>query len=60
MIGKLIGKKVSSSLAEKKFLIIGVVLCIGSVGLLLGAITCAVSAVFFVYGQMSLVVSMVW
>lgn len=35
MIGKILGKKIASGLEDKKYLIMGIVLCIGSVGLLL-------------------------
>ena len=43
MLKKLIGNKVAGAVLDKKFVILGVVLAIGSVGLLMGAFTYGVA-----------------
>lgn len=58
MLKKLIGNKVSSAVLAKKYAIIGAVMAIGSIGLILGGITCTVSVLLMKYAELELVTAM--
>ena len=58
MFKKLVGHKVQQVLGAHKFALIGVVLCIGSVGLLLGGVTCTIASLILIKTNLDLTVAM--
>lgn len=58
MLKQIIGHKVAEAVATKKWVILGAILTIGSVGLLMGAVTCGVSVLLMTFGGMEMVPAM--
>lgn len=58
MLKKLIGHKIASVVSAHKWAILGGVLTIGSIGLLMGAVTCGVSVLLMTFGGMEMVPAM--
>ncbi len=58
MFKKIVGHKIQQTLLDNKFTIAGIVICIGSVGLLLGGITCTIASIILMKTDLDLTVAM--